>query len=182
MRWRPSAGVLSGCLCVLLTACSVGAPYRRPDIAPPRQWRETPPQSEAPTPSVWPEAGWWRGFGSERLDQLIAEAERNNDDLAGAIARVQEADAEVRIAGAPLFPSLDLGADATRERASATGSGLLLAQALSNLIDNALKFSPRNGAIDVAVQRRSDGGVEVAVTDCKPGLRVVLSLPTPPMS
>jgi multidrug efflux system outer membrane protein len=32
---------------------------------------------------------------------LIAEAQRSNDDLAGAIARVQEADAQARIAGAP---------------------------------------------------------------------------------
>jgi NodT family efflux transporter outer membrane factor (OMF) lipoprotein len=54
---------------------------------------------------------------------LIAEAERNNDDLAGAIARVQEADAQARIAGAALLPSLDLGATATRERAQVTGMG-----------------------------------------------------------
>src|SRR5258708_20422170 len=55
---------------------------------------------------------------------MIAEAERNNDDLAGAIARVQEADAQARIAGAALLPSVDLGATATRERAqSSSGSG-----------------------------------------------------------
>jgi NodT family efflux transporter outer membrane factor (OMF) lipoprotein len=54
---------------------------------------------------------------------LIAQAERNNDDLAGAIARVQEADAQARIAGAPLFPTLDLGADATRERTIVSGGG-----------------------------------------------------------
>ena len=52
------------------------------------------------------------------LDELIAEAQRNNDDLAVAIARVQEADAQARIAGAALLPSLDFGADATRQRAS----------------------------------------------------------------
>jgi multidrug efflux system outer membrane protein len=73
--------------------------------------------------SPWPEAGWWHGFGSVQLDELIAEAERNNDDLAGAVARVREADAQARIAGAPLFPSLDLGADATRERTVVPGTG-----------------------------------------------------------
>jgi len=56
-------------------------------------------------------------LGSAKLDELIAKAERNNDDLAGAIARVQEADAQARIAGAALLPSLDLGATGTRERA-----------------------------------------------------------------
>jgi multidrug efflux system outer membrane protein len=36
---------------------------------------------------------------------------------------VREADAQARIAGAPLLPSLDLGATATRERAQVTGVG-----------------------------------------------------------
>ena len=80
-------------------------------------------QTPQDTPSVWPDAAWWHGFGSAQLDDLIAEAESSNDDLAGAIARVQEADAQVRIAGAPLFPTLDFGADATRERAPVTGEG-----------------------------------------------------------
>ncbi len=113
-------------LCALaytaLAACSVGPAYQRPDIALPTEWHETP--AAGTPPSVWPEADWWHGFGSAQLDELVAEAKRSNDDLAGAIARVQEADAQVRIAGAPLFPSLDFGADATRERASSTGNGL----------------------------------------------------------
>jgi NodT family efflux transporter outer membrane factor (OMF) lipoprotein len=128
MTWDHPAGALSVVLCAALAGCSVGPAYRRPSIDPPESWRETSAQSEAvqpePAPSVWPAADWWHGFGSQRLDQLIAQAERSNDDLAGAIARVQEADAQVRIAGAPLLPSLDLGADATRERAS-TSSGRL---------------------------------------------------------
>src|SRR5208282_4510718 len=62
-------------------------------------------------------------FGSSQLDELIAEAEHSNDDLAGAVARVEEADAQVRIAGAPLFPTVDFGADGTRERAPVSGVG-----------------------------------------------------------
>ncbi len=72
---------------------------------------------------VWPSADWWHGFGSQTLDDLIAEAQRSNDDLAAAIARVEEADAQVRIAGAALLPSVDFGADATRQRAQVTGVG-----------------------------------------------------------
>jgi NodT family efflux transporter outer membrane factor (OMF) lipoprotein len=122
---------LGGLICItVVAACSVGPTYHRPDIAPPTQWREGPdaaagsPAAGSPAAtSPWPAAGWWHGFGSAQLDELIAEAERNNDDLAGAIARVREADAQVRIAGAPLFPTLDLGADATRERTVVPGSG-----------------------------------------------------------
>jgi NodT family efflux transporter outer membrane factor (OMF) lipoprotein len=79
---------------------------------------------QAPAPEVWPDSDWWHGFGSARLDDLITEAEHSNDDLAAAMARVQEADAQLRIAGAPLLPSVDLGATATRERASVPGGGL----------------------------------------------------------
>jgi multidrug efflux system outer membrane protein len=103
-----------------LAACSVGPAYKRPDIPLPPQWQETSADERA---TVWPSADWWHGFGSEKLDELIAEAQRSNDDLAAAIARVQEADAQARIAGAPLLPSLDFGADATRQRAQVTGIG-----------------------------------------------------------
>src|ERR1700676_2944280 len=125
MKWRPSGPAIVGFACAWLFACSVGPAYKRPDVAPPAEWGESAGNggangNEAP-PSVWPAADWWHGFGSSQLDELIAEAERNNDDLAGAIARVQEADAQVRIAGAPLFPTLDLGAGATRERTVVPG-------------------------------------------------------------
>jgi multidrug efflux system outer membrane protein len=126
MKWQPSGLALFGCACALLTGCSVGPAYKRPDVALPTQWHESAAAGTdggQASASVWPAAEWWHGFGSAKLDELIAEAERNNDDLAGAIARVQEADAQARIAGAALLPSLDLGATATRERAPVTGLG-----------------------------------------------------------
>jgi multidrug efflux system outer membrane protein len=116
MQWQSCVGVLVGSTCAALVACSVGTPYRRPDIPLPQQWVEPAPAS------VWPSADWWHGFGSAQLDELIAEAERSNDDLAGAIARVQEADAQARIAGAPLLPSVDLSGAAARERTNAPNS------------------------------------------------------------
>ena len=103
-----------------LSACSVGPAYKKPDIPPPAVWREAPPNDAE---GVWPNADWWHGFGSQTLDEMIAEAQRSNDDLAAAIARVEEADAQARIAGAPLLPSVDLGADASRQRAQVTGVG-----------------------------------------------------------
>src|SRR3984893_5891047 len=108
MKWQPSALLLFGEIGALLTGCSVGPTYHRPDIALPAQWSESAgAAASGVSASVWPAAEWWHGFGSSKLDELIAEAERNNLDLAGAIARVQPADAQVRIAGAPLLPALD---------------------------------------------------------------------------
>src|SRR6202167_1167613 len=119
MKCHPSALGSLGSLRALLAACSVGPAYHRPDIAPPAQWHETAGGGASAT--LWPAADWWHGFGSPKLDELIAEADRSNDDLAGAIARVQEADAQARIAGAPLLPSLDAGMNASRQRAQVTG-------------------------------------------------------------
>lgn len=123
MTWHTRAGALVGFAVVALAACSVGPTYRRPDIGLPTAWHETPTDEKDAAPSVWPVATWWHGFGSPQLDELIGEAESSNDDLAGAIARVQEADAQARIAGAPLLPTLDFGADATREREQVIGAG-----------------------------------------------------------
>ncbi len=50
------------------------------------------------------------------------------------------------------------------------GDPVLLAQALSNLIDNALKYAPENGTIDVAVQRISETLAEISVSDNGPGI------------
>jgi signal transduction histidine kinase len=50
------------------------------------------------------------------------------------------------------------------------GDRVLLAQALSNLIDNALKYTPANGDIVVSVRRRPDQMVQVTVADSGPGI------------
>jgi len=126
MKWQPSALALMGGAAMLLVGCRVGPTYKRPDIPPPAQWHETAGDANAAKSSVWPDAEWWHGFGSTTLDELIAEAERNNDDLAGAIARVQEADQQARIAGAALLPSLDAGINASRQREFVTGEGTKL--------------------------------------------------------
>jgi signal transduction histidine kinase len=54
--------------------------------------------------------------------------------------------------------------------APVAGDPVLLAQALSNLIDNSLKCVPERGAISVHVGRRADGAVEIAVADDGPGI------------
>jgi NodT family efflux transporter outer membrane factor (OMF) lipoprotein len=119
MKSHLSARAVCGCA-LLLSACSVGPAYKRPDIPPPSQWRDAGDEAAG----IWPSSDWWHGFGSQRLDELIAEAERSNDDLAVAVARVQEADAQARIAGAALLPSVELGANAARQHAQVVGGGI----------------------------------------------------------
>jgi signal transduction histidine kinase len=50
------------------------------------------------------------------------------------------------------------------------GDPLLLAQAVGNLIDNALKYVPENGTISVEAGHLPDGTIEIAVTDDGPGI------------
>lgn len=107
-------------LLIGLSACSVGREYQRPDVATPSAWRDAGTQAPA---AAWPSSDWWTGFNSPRLNELIAQANKANDDIAGAVARVQQADAQVRIAGAPLLPSVDAGATASRERQQLSNFG-----------------------------------------------------------
>jgi multidrug efflux system outer membrane protein len=86
----------------VLSGCDVGPDYRHPVVALPAGWREAGGTSHA----VWPAEDWWRGFGSPQLNEFIAKAEAQNFDVAAAIARVKEADGQLRIAGATLLPSV----------------------------------------------------------------------------
>ncbi|MEE3623569.1 HAMP domain-containing sensor histidine kinase [Nitrospirillum sp. BR 11752] len=54
--------------------------------------------------------------------------------------------------------------------ATILGDPVLLAQAVGNLIDNALKFTPEGGTIVVWVASGADGKVEMSVIDNGPGI------------
>ncbi|OLU22416.1 transporter [Pseudomonas sp. PA15(2017)] len=101
---------LIGALCsaLLLSGCSHNT--ERPDELPavPSQWRHA--QAGEPVTDTW-----WRGFASTELDALIDEALRNNQDLAAAAARLRQAEAATRAAGAPLLPRLDGNLSGNRE-------------------------------------------------------------------
>jgi NodT family efflux transporter outer membrane factor (OMF) lipoprotein len=136
---------------LVLGACSVGPAYHRPDIPPPAAWRESPPNENE---GIWPNAEWWHGFGSPTLDDLIAQAQRSNDDLAAAVARVEEADAQARIAGAALLPSVDLNADASRQRAQVSGVGPQTFNSFSPVLSASyeLDFWGKNRALRAAAR------------------------------
>lgn len=65
-----------------------------------------------------PKLDWWRSFRSRELTSIIEQARLANLDIAVAIARIQQADAQARIAGAALLPTVDLNGNATRLRTS----------------------------------------------------------------
>ena len=50
------------------------------------------------------------------------------------------------------------------------GDRLLLAQAINNLVDNAVKYTAAGGRVSVEAVRRADGGVGIVVADNGPGI------------
>src|ERR1700733_10060585 len=97
-RWERCAprraartAVCCGVALTCLSACNLGPYYHRPDIEAPAAWA-SPADADA---QQWPTRDWWRGFASDDLDELIGQAQRADDDLRAAIARVTRSRAPV---------------------------------------------------------------------------------------
>jgi NodT family efflux transporter outer membrane factor (OMF) lipoprotein len=69
-----------------------------------------------------PSLDWWRCFRSRELTTLMEEAQTVNLDIAAATARFIQADAQARVAGAPLLPSLSGTGQETYSRTSGSSS------------------------------------------------------------
>lgn len=93
---------------LLLGGCSLNSPLPAHQPVLPGQW-----SSQTQTPD-WPDSHYWQAFGADTLLRLQQQARQHNHDLAAAAARLQQADAQLRQAGAALLPSLDAGLNAGR--------------------------------------------------------------------
>jgi outer membrane protein, multidrug efflux system len=81
--------------------------------------RLSKPQDAPPT------LDWWRGFRSRELTELMEEAQTVNLDIAAATARFQQADAQARITGAALLPTLSgTGSESYSRTSGSSASGL----------------------------------------------------------
>jgi NodT family efflux transporter outer membrane factor (OMF) lipoprotein len=80
-------------------------------------------QGAAGKAGVQPAPDWWRSFRSAELSALVERAIAANYDIAAAVARIEQADAQVRIVGAQLLPAGGLTGlrSASRESGAAIG-------------------------------------------------------------
>src|SRR5581483_2134937 len=102
---RRALVIFSGLCCLpMLAGCTLD--IERPDLG-----LEIPSfyrAARGAPDSARPALDWWRGFRSKELTALIEEAQTANFDIAVAAARIMQADAQSRISGAALLPTVDL--------------------------------------------------------------------------
>ena len=114
-RLPPAASLI---LALALAACEVGPDYRAPAtaLAP---FHNATDVSDRIAGGAPPLDTWWTGFRDPELDRLIELGLAQNLDLAAALARVQQARAAARAAGAGRLPPLAAaGAGAARPPAA----------------------------------------------------------------
>ena len=110
---NPRLSALAGLL--LLGGGMLGPDYERPAIDLPKVYTEPEVGATSAVP-----ASWWKLYGDPTLDELVAAALERNADVRFAVARIEEADANLRVANAAFLPEIDLGGNANRTRFSTT--------------------------------------------------------------
>ena len=97
-------------------ACTQGPDYVRPEVPVPAAYGE--PDVASGEPATVP-TEWWRLYRDAELDRLVEAGLSQGADVRLAIARVEEAQAQLREANASLFPEVDTAGAAARSGASA---------------------------------------------------------------
>jgi len=93
-------------------ACSFAPEYKRPEAGAPAEYRFAQPNESASIADL----PWWQVFKDPVLQDLIRAALQNNQDLALAVARVDESRANVGIAKADFYPQISAQVDAAYGR------------------------------------------------------------------
>jgi multidrug efflux system outer membrane protein len=105
--------------CIAAGCTTLGPNHERPQVVlPPSYGDATAAGADAPASSPLA-ADWWSLFGDRTLDGLVSKALAANADIAQAVTRVEQADAQAREASGASLPTLSAGANASRARTSA---------------------------------------------------------------
>jgi multidrug efflux system outer membrane protein len=92
--------------------------YHAPVVQAPPVYKEMPGWTEARPMDADARGAWWTTFGDAQLNALEAQMEQASPTLAAALARYEQARATAREQASGLYPSISVGADASRERQS----------------------------------------------------------------
>lgn len=110
---------LAAVLLAAASLCGCVLDWEKPDatVETPAAFRAAKPKSAPPIPSA---RDWAAKFGSSELTGIVERALDQNLDIAAAVARLEQADAQARVSSAPLWPSLTMTDIARRSRIPGT--------------------------------------------------------------
>ncbi|MGA2173170.1 MAG: efflux transporter outer membrane subunit [Sedimentisphaerales bacterium] len=108
--------LLTLCTCLLQSGCMVGPDYKAPEPNAPAKWagQAGPQGAESPEKIL---LQWWTEFNDPNLTSLIERAMQSNLDLKLAEERIRQARATLGVVEAPFWPTADVTASYTRNRA-----------------------------------------------------------------
>jgi multidrug efflux system outer membrane protein len=118
MNYRATAFLIAA---AWLTGCTVGPNYHRPAVQVPQNFRAPDPLPPAQATSL-ADLKWWEVFRDEKLQDLIRAALAANYDLRDAVARVEEARANLGVTRSNQFPQADASGNLQITRLSRDGS------------------------------------------------------------
>ena len=151
---------------LLLTGCTVGPNYKRPQVSVPQRWTVAPARGTSTNP---PETdAWWLSFQDPELDSLITRAVDRNLDLKLALERVQEARAARGIARSGYFPTIEADVSATRLRGGFNQGVIRVVPSSNNANGSASLISPFEtnvfqGSLSLSWELDVFGGIRRAV-------------------
>jgi NodT family efflux transporter outer membrane factor (OMF) lipoprotein len=112
-----------------LFGCSVGPDYKKPDVTPPAQYKETGDWVVAKPSDAVPKGKWWEAFRDPVLSGLVEQVNVSNQTLAAAEARYRQAQAATRGAQSGFYPSIGVDLNASR---SGQGTGIVTGNGIGN--------------------------------------------------
>ncbi len=102
----------------LMSACSVGPDYKRPQVEVPADFKEAGPWKPAKLSADFDHGRWWTLYQDPRLDALQAQVEVSNQNIRIAEAQFRQARALVQQARAGYYPNLGASAAESRTQIS----------------------------------------------------------------
>ena len=110
---------------LILTACTVGPDYVKPDAPTTAAYKEMPPAKPAAPADLLPRGRWWEIYGDATLNGLIEQIPAANQTLRAAEANYRQSQAAVLAARAGLYPTIDANVNATRAGQGRSGAATL---------------------------------------------------------
>jgi len=109
-------------ICALLAGCAVGPDYHRPTVDVPAHYRDAAPPAAgagaAAEAASLGDSGWWEVYSDPDLQALLATAITNNYDVKIAVARIDEARAQLGSQRLNYLPQVSVDAAAGRAKTS----------------------------------------------------------------